>query len=60
MTATIFDPDRPIEIHTEALGVGAGAVLIQEYQDNVHVIAYTGQTLSKKQKNYGAIPLERF
>lgn len=51
------DPDKPIELHTNAFAVGVGSVLIQKTGEKKHVIAYASKILNKAQKNYGATKL---
>ena len=50
---------KPFKLHTDASKNGLGAVLYQKQDDGTDcVIAYTSQTLSKSERNYGAHKLE--
>lgn len=52
----------PLEIHTDAsgVGVGVGAVLIQRHEDAESVVAYASKTLNRAQRNYGPTQLELY
>ena len=53
-----FDPELPVEIHTDASAYGVGAVCVQRQNGEERVIAYASKTLNKAQRNYGATELE--
>lgn len=52
------DFEKPFELHTDASGMGLGAVLYQEHDNLKKVISFASRGLSKSEKNYPAHKLE--
>ena len=53
------DYSKPLKLHTNACGLGLGAVLYQTSKDGLdRVIAYASQTLNQSERNYPAHKLE--
>jgi len=50
--------ELPFEIHTDASGIGLGAVLYQVQEGQRKVIAYASRSLNRSEKNYSAFKLE--
>lgn len=55
---TIFDPDKPVELHTDASSDGYGAVLIQREQNVPHVVAYFSRRTTEVESRYHSYELE--
>ena len=49
---------KPFILHTDASGFGLGAVLYQEIEGRIRVIAYASRGLSSSEKNYPVHKLE--
>ncbi|CAM6084892.1 unnamed protein product [Calypogeia fissa] len=42
-----YDPDRPIKIHVDASGIAVGGVLLQEWDNVWHPVAYFSRKLNQ-------------
>lgn len=40
---TIFDPNKPVELHTDASSIGYGAILFQKDDNQLKVVGYFSQ-----------------
>lgn len=54
----IFDPERRTEVHTDASAVGVGAILLQEKDGRMAVVAYFSRQTTKDQRCYHSYELE--
>ncbi|CAH2108842.1 unnamed protein product [Euphydryas editha] len=54
----IFDPNLPIEIHTDASADGYGAVIIQKVDGKQHPVAYYSRRTSPAESRYHSYELE--
>ena len=53
------DCSKPLKLHTDACGMGLGAVLYQTREEGTEgVIAFTSRSLSKAESHYPAHKLE--
>ena len=48
----LADVSKPFRIHTDASDIALGTVLLQEYDDNWHPVAYASRKLTHAEKNY--------
>jgi transposase InsO family protein len=54
----IFDPDLPVELHTDASSDGYGAVLFQKKDSKLHPIEYYSKRTTKPESAYHSYELE--
>ncbi|CAM6101969.1 unnamed protein product [Calypogeia fissa] len=47
-----YDPDRSIKIHVDASGIAVGGVLLQEWDNIWHPVAYFSQKLNQAEQHY--------
>lgn len=52
------DFDKRFRIYTDGSAEGTGAILVQEFEDGEHVIAYSSKCLKGREKNFSATELE--
>lgn len=52
------DFNRKFRIYTDGSAEGTGAVLVQEFEDGEHAIAYSSRALKGREKNFSATELE--
>lgn len=55
---TIFDPDKPTEVHTDASALGVGAILLQRVDDKMAAVAYYSRQTTADQRLYHSYELE--
>lgn len=54
----IFDPQHPIELHTDASSIGFGAMLLHRINNQLHVVEYFSKTTSAAESRYHSYELE--
>jgi len=54
----IFDPQYPIELHTDASSIGFGAMLLHRINNKLHVVKYFSKTTSPAESRYHSYELE--
>ncbi|CAM6089720.1 unnamed protein product [Calypogeia fissa] len=47
-----YDLDRPIKIHVDASGIAVGGVLLQEWDNVWHPVAYFSRKLNQAEQHY--------
>lgn len=55
---TIFDPSKPIELHTDASSIGYGAILFQKDDNQLKVVGYFSQRTTDAESRYHSYELE--
>lgn len=55
---TIFDPNRPTEVHTDASAIGVGAILLQQVDGKMAAVAYFSRQTTADQRCYHSYELE--
>lgn len=55
---TIFNPDIPVELHTDASSEGYGGILIQKVNNVPHVVAYFSRRTTEVESRYHSYELE--
>lgn len=55
---TIFDPSKPIELHTDASSIGYGAILFQKFDNQLKVVGYFSQRTTDVESRYHSYELE--
>lgn len=55
---TLFDPTKPIELHTDASSAGFGAVLFQKHENVLKVVEYFSMRTTETESRYHSYELE--
>jgi len=55
---TIFDPEKPIELHTDASSIGYGAILLHKIENRPRVIEYYSKCTTLIESKYHSYELE--
>lgn len=57
-TLALFDPTKPIELHTDASSTGFGAVLLQKHDAELKVVEYFSMRTTDTENRYHSYELE--
>lgn len=57
-TLALFDPSKPVELHTDASSAGFGAVLFQKHEGQLKVVEYFSMRTTEVESRYHSYELE--